>query len=378
MRVSWHLFWKMLRRQRQIRMYMHQCVDAVLFALGLWLAHEVRSISTHLWPQFQLAQIESFSEYLWLWVAILPLAPLVLQAQGFYNRPILFSRRETAWVLGKSAAILTLATVSLLFLKKEELARSVIILFGAFGFGMVLLKEELVRRWAATELGQEQLRRRLVVIGEPDETGKVVDELAEKIGGGVEVLARLTFDEASPEKILEMLHDRSANGIILSAGHVYFDQVERIIETCELEGVEVWLLADFLRTKVSQTSVDDFLGRPTLVFRSTPEASWQGVIKQVIDFLGAALALVVLFIPMILVGILIRYSSPGPVFFLQKRSGLNGRPFTMLKFRTMVSNAEQRKSRVGGVQRDGRAGLQGRLGSKDHERGQVVAQIQRR
>jgi exopolysaccharide biosynthesis polyprenyl glycosylphosphotransferase len=62
---------------------------------------------------------------------------------------------------------------------------------------------------------------------------------------------------------------------------------------------------------------------------------------------GAAFILTVLLAPLwLIVPILLKISSPGPVFFKQRRSGLNGRPFTMLKFRTMVNNAEQLKQEL--------------------------------
>src|SRR4029078_9620884 len=48
-------------------------------------------------------------------------------------------------------------------------------------------------------------------------------------------------------------------------------------------------------------------------------------------------------LPLAIVALLIKFTSPGPIFFRQQRSGLNGRPFTIFKFRTMVSDAEQRK-----------------------------------
>jgi exopolysaccharide biosynthesis polyprenyl glycosylphosphotransferase len=133
------------------------------------------------------------------------------------------------------------------------------------------------------------------------------------------------------------------NGVILSAKHSYFEQVEAVIRACELEGIEVWLIADFFSTQISRTSFDDFLGRPVLVFSTTPEASWQSVSKQVVDVFGSFVLLVLCAIPLLLVALLIKLTSPGPVLFRQQRSGLNGRPFTILKFRTMVSDAEQRK-----------------------------------
>lgn len=334
----------MLRRQRQIRTSLSQIVDAGLFALGLWLAHVLRDSAVIYLPS--LAQIHDFSRYAWLLVFITPAAPLVLKAQGFYNRPMIFSRQGTAWVAFKTGALLAIGVISLLFISREELARSVIILFGGIGFLLVMLKEELLRRWNGSEFGKAQMRRRVVLIGDIEETKKIREDFEIRVGGTLEVLAELKIEEASPPKLSELLHDRSANGVILSTGHALFGQVERVIEICELEGVEVWLLADFFRTQISQTTVDDLMGRPMLVFRSAPEASWQGVAKQVLDVMGASLALILLSVPLIIVGALVKMTSSGPILFRQERSGLNGRPFTMLKFRTMVSNAEQKKAEL--------------------------------
>jgi exopolysaccharide biosynthesis polyprenyl glycosylphosphotransferase len=79
------------------------------------------------------------------------------------------------------------------------------------------------------------------------------------------------------------------------------------------------------------------------VFRAVPEASWASVAKQLIDFFGAAAMLVILAPFLVMFAVLIKFTSPGPILFRQQRSGLNGRPFTLYKFRTMVTNAEQLK-----------------------------------
>jgi exopolysaccharide biosynthesis polyprenyl glycosylphosphotransferase len=170
-------------------------------------------------------------------------------------------------------------------------------------------------------------------------------ELKEKADPSVEVVAELSLGEAPLQQLVQMLHEHSANGVIISARHIYFEQVESAIKTCELEGVEAWLVADFFGTQISCARFDELLGYPLLVFRTTPETSWQGVIKQLMDFFGALVLLVLLLvIPVIpLIALAIKLTSPGPVLFRQKRSGLNGAPFTLYKFRTMVTNAEQFK-----------------------------------
>ena len=325
-------------------MHLHQIVDGGLFALGLWLAHWLRLVAVE--HMSGLPEIHDFSHYVWLWILIVPVTPLLLKAQGFYNRALIFSRRETVWAVGKTSALLVLGIVSILFMQKEVLARSVIMLFGVLAALMVLVKEEMLMRWLASEAGQAELRKRVVLIGGAEETEKVKQGFEEKMPGAVEVLERLEISEASSSRLVELLHDRAANAVILSTGHALFGEVERVIELCELEGVEVWLLADFFQTQISRTMMDDFFGRPTLVFRSAPEASWQGVGKQVLDVVGAINALVLLAVPLLLVGLLVKCTSSGPILFRQRRSGLNGKPFTMLKFRTMVTDAEQQKAEL--------------------------------
>lgn len=334
----------MLRRQRQIRAQVQQWVDAGLFAFAFWLAHAVRALAPRYSPE--LKEIQPFEQYLWLYLLIVPGTVFLLKALGFYNRPVLFSRRETAWVLSHAVTLAVLGLVTVLFLRKQELARAVIFLFGGFAFLLVMVKEELVLSWMQSKLGQEQLKRRVVLVGMAEDTAQIERDLETKARGVVEVLARLDLHETSGEKLIELLHDRAANGVILSARHTYFEQVEKVIELCELEGVEVWLLADFFKTRVSQTSVDDFLGRPTVVFRSAPEASWQGVAKQTLDFVGALVLLLLASPVFLLAALAVKLTSSGPVLFRQQRSGLNGRPFTMLKFRTMVTDAEQLKAEL--------------------------------
>lgn len=332
----------MLRRQRQIHAQIHKLVDAGLFSLAFYLAHLIR-FHVPLEVFGGTPEIHSFSRYVWLLLIIFPLSPLCLELQGFYNRPLLASRKQTVWQLFKACVVVTIAVILVMFLAKEQLARSVIILFGGTSFCLVLAKEEFLRRSLQTRFGQEQFKRRVVLAGTEEDMSKLEKELRAASHGGIEIVGRVDINQTPVDHLVELLHEKSPNGVILSARHIYFGQLEKAIQACELEGVEVWLLADFFNTQISKTSVDDFYGHPMLVFRSAPELSWQGVAKQALDFMGA-LALLIGLSPLLLgVALTIKWTSPGPILFRQLRSGLNGKPFTMLKFRSMVTNAEQRK-----------------------------------
>lgn len=332
----------MLRRHRQFRTQIHQLMDACLFAFSFWLAYTLRA-SPDIIDLFSLDPVSPVKDYAVLYLLLIPAAPLILEAQGFYNRPIFCSRRATMWPLFKGCLFTALGLILVLFLKKVLIARSVVIWFGFISFGLVFGKEELLRLARKSKLGQAQYRRRFILVGTSEETARMGLELKAHSQEEFEILAQLKLNETPVQRLVEILHEHSVNGVILSAKHSYFEQVEAVIRACELEGVEAWLVADFFKTQISHTGLDDFYGRPVLVFRSTPETSWQSVLKHLLDFFGALVLLLVLSPFFALIAWLIKRGSPGPVLFRQPRSGLNGQPFIIYKFRTMVTNAEQLK-----------------------------------
>jgi exopolysaccharide biosynthesis polyprenyl glycosylphosphotransferase len=322
-------------------MQFHQMMDACLFAVSLWLAHVLRSnpdIISHL----KLEKIGPFDDFVWIYLILLPVAPIVLELQGYYNRPMLCSRATTAWMLLKGCATITLVLILAMFLDRFSMPRWVPPLFAGISFVLIFTKEELFRAFAG-KLALSPRRRRFVLVGTADETARMRAEIRSKSAETIDIVAEMNLNETPIQRLVGLLHEHSVSGVIVSAKRSLFDQVEAAIMACELEGVEVWLVADFFRTEISRTSFDEFFGHPIMVFRTAPEASWGRVVKQMIDIAGAALALAVLALPLAMVALLVRLTSPGPVFFKQERSGLNGRPFTLYKFRTMVTNAEQLK-----------------------------------
>ena len=291
----------------------------------------------------KLEPASPFANFAWLYLVLIPATPLVLESQGFYDHPPLCSRRAILWPLFKGCVLITVGLMLTVYVFHLVVARGIFILFGCIGFCMVYVKEELIRLLLKSKLAQLQYKRRFILVGTEREIARMRKELKEQTDQSVEIVADLNLLETPVQQIVSMLHHYSVYGVILSAKHTYFEQVEYVIRACELEGVEVWLIADFFATQISRTSFDELLDRPLLVFRTTPEASWQSVIKHVMDLVGAFILLIVLSPLFLLIAIAIKLTSPGPVFFQQQRSGQNGAPFTLYKFRTMITNAEQLK-----------------------------------
>lgn len=333
----------MLKRDRQLRMQIHQLMDACLIAVGFWVAFELRA-DAFITQLFRLEPVTlPFSDYMWLYLLLIPAAPLVLESQGFYARPLIPSRRTTLWMLLKACIVLSLILILALFFARTVVPRWIVIWFGCISFALIIAKEELLRLAAKGKAAMDPYRRRFILIGTPAENARVQSELDKNSQGQLQVVMQMELDNLKIDSLVQALHESSANGVILSAKRAFFQHVEQAIRVCELEGVEVWLVAEFFATQISRPSFDDLYGRPVLVFRCTPEISWQSILKQLLDFVLAAAFLVALSPVYAVVALLIKLTSPGPVFFRQQRSGLNGRPFTLYKFRTMVTNAEQLK-----------------------------------
>lgn len=334
----------MLQRDRQFRTQIHQFTDACVFAVSFWLAFQIRA-SEAFASFFGLDIIghDMFEQVIWLYFALVPAAPLVLESQGLYNRPLLASRITMLWALFKGCVILTIGLVLLLFIFKEanSAPRGGIIFFGIIGFTLVWLKEELLRIALRSRVAKSQYERRIIVAGTTAERARLHSLVKNHAANSIEIVADFNLAEATPKELIEKLHEHSISGVLVSARHLPLERVENVIQICETEGVEAWLVADFFATQIARASFDEMFGRPLLVFRTTPETSWQMLAKMLMDFFGAAILLFCVAPLMLVVAALIKLTSPGPVFFRQQRSGLNGAPFEILKFRTMVTNAEQ-------------------------------------
>lgn len=338
----------MLRRDRHIRMQIQQLADAIFFGLSLWLAFVLRlnpAVNAWLSQWFGIGDISKDtlgSNNSWLYFAIGLASPLVLESQRFYEHPPLAPRWTFLWPLIKSCLLITTGLVLAVYGFHLIVPRGVTTFFGVISFLLMYGKEEISRLIIKSKFGQSQYQRRVILAATGDELSDMARQLEGRRDNTMKMVAQ--FDLSRPiGELVQLLHEHAIAGVILSAKRTYFEQIENVIKACELEGVEVWLVADFFTTQISRTTFDELLGRPLLIFSTIPETSWQSVIKQVLDFFGALILLMLCSPVFLMVAVAIKLTSPGPVFFRQQRSGINGAPFQLYKFRTMVTNAEQFK-----------------------------------
>ena len=310
-------------------------------AVVYWLSHVLRSELAYYFP-WQFSGIAPFRDYKWLYLIIIPLYPFLLDFNGYYARPYRCGPWQTLWALVKAAGQCALVVVAVMyFLGLNQLSRGAVLLFAGLSVMALFLKDIAFQAYVRLQNRRGMGEKPIVLIGADDKNAEFERLLREHPEWGLRVTTRLAPTLESFEKLPALLHSQPIACVVFNVPQISFAEVERAILACEVEGIEAWLVADFVRTSIARASVDDFHGKPLLVFRSAPEASWPLIFKRGMDITGAAFGLLILGpLVMLPVAIAIKLTSPGPILFRQQRSGLRGRLFTMLKFRSMVDNAE--------------------------------------
>jgi len=140
-----------------------------------------------------------------------------------------------------------------------------------------------------------------------------------------------------------ILHNNVIDEVVFVLPRGWLVDVEELVRLCELEGVTVNIAVDHFEPKGSRVSQTDIHGVPMLTIESAEHRFYQNVIKRCVDLSVSFSALLMLSPLLIIVAILIKLTSRGPVFFKQDRIGLNGRRVKVWKFRTMEADAEAKR-----------------------------------
>jgi exopolysaccharide biosynthesis polyprenyl glycosylphosphotransferase len=117
-------------------------------------------------------------------------------------------------------------------------------------------------------------------------------------------------------------------------------EVEPAVRACDELGVPVKIALDLFPRGAARPAVEELDGLPLLALASAPSDGPAVLAKRAFDLTASALALLALAPLLASIALAVRATSPGPVLFRQRRLGLHGRPFTLLKFRTMHLGAE--------------------------------------
>jgi exopolysaccharide biosynthesis polyprenyl glycosylphosphotransferase len=337
----------MLGRRQELNLQFLQILDGLLMALAFFLAHKLRFFGAS-WMVFN-RPIGAFSEFSWLLYIIVPLFPITLELQGFYNQGLQKKVSRSLEQIARSALWVGLVIACCAyFLQLSVPSRAVMPLFAVFAALTLLARERITMAQLRVRARREDLREPVILAGTRDDIHQFRHTFTAEQLMQIHVVAEIDLLEHTVADLIERLHKHSVSRVIFAGGHSMLETLQEAIRACEIEGVEAWLVADFIQLSIARPTFDVFGHRPMLVFRTTPDISWALLLKSVIDRVGAVAGLILFTVPMCVIALAIRLTSPGPAIFRQQRGGKNGKPFTMYKFRTMYIDAPDRHAELAG------------------------------
>jgi exopolysaccharide biosynthesis polyprenyl glycosylphosphotransferase len=254
----------------------------------------------------------------------------LLMAFTFFFRPLAFSRLLLVWVLLFTIVLLSLAR----FLRRW-------ILFIQYRRGIGVDRALIV---GSGEVGRSVIR---TLLARPDLGFQAVGYLDEgttenNIGswriphlGGIMELEKILTDT-----------ETGVNTVFVALPNHHQEQIEESVRLCQLHGIHSRVVPDLFQLSLNRVEFSNMAGIPMFSVREVRISPLERVIKRAIDLAITLLAAVPVLIVTGLIVLAIRLESPGPVLFWQERIGMKGKPFKMVKFRSMVVDAESQKEQL--------------------------------
>ena len=292
------------------------------------------------------------TEYLWLLFVILPTLYLAMNYYGFYSNKKSLDVFSIIYKLLICFIICGIVSAAAVFITKNALFSR--LYFGIFLAAdyIVLLTERLILRKIIIDSSKKnETGKRIVIVGLMEKARKLVKDLQEQEDFPPNIIGYVSLDQNYVGKVLgtvdqlpDILIQHAVDEVIFALPKDYIGKVEEYIQICEELGVTVRMILDFYNLKISKTLLSYIGNLPVLTFYTVSLNEEQLFAKRVVDIIGSLIGLVFTALAFVIFAPVIKLTSKGPVFFVQKRVGQNGRVFHCYKFRTMVADAEDQLS----------------------------------
>lgn len=345
----------MLQRRHHIIRRLNNIFDVFLTAVVFVFAHLLREYLAQVNFSVDLGPILPFKQYASLMVIACFLWPVTLNYYGLYDPTPLRKAFVNVGIIFRSTFVSTAFLIAIIFLFQiETISRLFLIGFGCLNAVVFVIKDLVRRQYGLYRRHKGKDIRPVLVVGSASGASQILRKISEEsyLGLKPEGVVLLTAMKDAPSEIKgvpvvgtlenwrEVLHAHPVASVIFTDYHAGSSELSSAMAVCEEEGVEFWLLADFLRWNLPQMEVDYFAHTPVFVFKTSPVLSWPYVLKLFLDRLFAFVGLIVLSPLFILIALSIWIVLGRPVLYKQKRVGRFGQSFYLFKFRSLRSVGE--------------------------------------
>ncbi|TDI12815.1 MAG: sugar transferase [Acidobacteria bacterium] len=337
-------------------------LDLLAVLLAFLAAYGVRGSLLPQWlPGWFSAPLFPLQRYLWILAVILPGWAGLFLAFRLYSSHRLATFRRLPLDLGRANLVgMALIVGTAYLLKLQDISRTFLVLFALLNF-LFLCAGRLALRGVLQHLRRRGMAlRRVVILGTNREAlrfARLIQRhpswglhLVGLVEDGDEDVAAATDDTSHPLSVLgglpqleEILQNQVVDEVLIARSSGTPEELEDVFLLCEDLGITARLAVGGFPHVIARAHMEEFQGRLLLTFTTQPGTLALGL-KRLVDLVAGSLLLAVCAAPGLIIALLIRLGSRGPVLFVQERIGLHGRRFRMLKFRSMVMDAEGRRT----------------------------------
>jgi exopolysaccharide biosynthesis polyprenyl glycosylphosphotransferase len=304
--------------------------------------------------QSEYENIAPFSEYVGMMIIHASVIVLVFLCYRLYHRQRAISHIDEFYSIFGAASvgtIVAIALISLIFKNQLDYPRLMMVYSWLLTILFVWFGRIIHSRiqWHLQSRGYNESR--LLIVG-TSEIGRIIlQKIRQSSGLGYSVIG-FVEDHNPPPTVLgvnvlgstselpSLIREHRIDEVIIAIPEASHQDLLSIIARCERSKVTIRVFPDVFQIMASEVSIGDLNGLPLLTMRDIALRGWKVALKRAMDIAGSAIALVLFSPIMMLVAVLIKMDSPGPVFYVQERMGLDAKLFAMLKFRSMRTDAE--------------------------------------
>ncbi len=322
---------------------------------------------------YKFGTLTIYSDYT---IALITAALLTFFVFSFFRiydsiRALSFWQHIQSLLQAVFTVLIILAGLAFLTKTGEAYSRTWFLLLGGFSFGLLLLFRCSMLVMLRLMRSRGWNERRVIIIGAGELGGKLLETVQQKMWTGFQVVA--VFDDnalnnhfvtsrgipvmKTPESISAYLANvgQSIDEVWLALPLHAEERVKEILHELRHDTVTTRFVLDIFGMDLLNHSLTDLAGFPVLNIRSTPMVGMNRIAKAIEDRVLASMILLCISPLLLIIAILVKLSSRGPVFYRQKRVGWNGKEFEMLKFRSMPIDAEENSGPVWAKQNESRA-----------------------
>jgi exopolysaccharide biosynthesis polyprenyl glycosylphosphotransferase len=346
----------MFREHARLFTIIQFCADIALTILAFAVAYATRLHLDHVLPEplERLLNPELLSPQSYAWLVSVGIVwwMIVAKALGLYRITIRRSGWEKIGAVVAAAFLLGLFLGFLSFALKLVMSRPLIALFVFYQAAFLSGARAVVALHGHQRSHPSRDRRNILIVGTSRKAREMGELISRYSDWGLRILGYVDVDPAkdrggtsdvlgSIEDIPTIIEDNVVDEIIFVGSEPRdLEGLDDVLAICKEQGVKTRVAADFFPVKVSHVSMEFLENVPIITFSATPDHAFELLIKRLMDILGSAIALTVSSPVLLILAVLVKLTSKGPVIYRQVRCGLYGRKFVLYKFRSMCEGAE--------------------------------------